>query len=237
MALADPDAIRNSLNQQLSQLVTDPDFRGTWAGDEWVIGSDTFTLSVVLQKATQRFIHLLPFHALYLPLSPDGVEYDLYRLPEGFQDQVFDPSQTLEKVGRHKLAQREPVMIRSDRYAYHFRINRPTLMLKLVSPLFRTMEWLFSCEHLKAWQANDADFEFSRLRVASSVLGRLAHQSSVKPLERLTQHPHHAVRWAAIQNLARIYRAAAVEALGKAVSDPHPHVQRAARKALESLSK
>ena len=68
------------------------------------------------------------------------------------------------------------------------------------------------------------------------VFGKFAHQSSLEPLKLLTGHPHHAVRWAAIQNLGRLSRAEALAALEAASHDPHPHIQRAARKTLGQVA-
>jgi hypothetical protein len=44
------------------------------------------------------------------------------------------------------------------------------------------------------------------------------------------------VRWAAIQSRGRLSRTAALEALERARQDPHPHICRAASKALQTLN-
>ena len=72
-------------------------------------------------------------------------------------------------------------------------------------------------------------------RDEATILGRLAHQSSLEALEQLTSHGHHAVRWAAVQNIGRLSRSVALVKLEQALDDPHPHVRRAAAKSLQQL--
>ncbi|MGH6629313.1 MAG: HEAT repeat domain-containing protein, partial [Burkholderiales bacterium] len=124
-----------------------------------------------------------------------------------------------------------------DQYAYDFQVPQPIPVLRFASASLRPMEWLFSKNTLQAWQANDADLSSTQLRVAAYVLGKLAHHSSVGPLRQLASHPHHAVRWAAIQNLGRLSRSEALLKIREAVNDPHPHVRRAAQKTLDQLER
>ncbi|MDT0496077.1 HEAT repeat domain-containing protein [Algiphilus sp. W345] len=235
-AFVDSSFLRDEINRQLIQQRARPDFVGSWFSREWVLHRERFLLSVSLHEEPQRYIHALPTLAFYALLSGESVDYDVYRLPDSYRNDVFDPSLHLEPVESRRLRCGEVLSIESDRFVYDFRFRQPTLLLKLVTPPIRTLEWLFSRDRLQAWQANDADLSFTQLRVAATVLGRFAHHSSIDPVEKLTKHPHHAVRWAAIQNLARLYRLAAIQALEAATHDRHPHVQSAARKALQAIT-
>ena len=55
-------------------------------------------------------------------------------------------------------------------------------------------------------------------------------------LDRLSRHPAHFVRWAAIQGLGAVNPEKAVERLKQSLTDEHPHIRRAAAKHL-ALSK
>jgi hypothetical protein len=195
-----------------------------------------FALSVSVFDSPHRYIHSLPFHAMYSPVGDCALSFNTYELPAGFRNQVFDPTLKLQPAGSETLKPGDILCMRSGNYAYDFLAERPTPVVKFVTTAMYPLEWLFTRTGLQAWQANDADLSFTQLRVAADVIGKFAHQSSLEPLKRLTHHYHHAVRWAAIQNLARLSRSEAIARLkNAAVDDPHPHIQRAAKKSLDKL--
>jgi hypothetical protein len=225
------------LNRELSALAKDPYYLGDWHAGEVVLQrASSWTLSIVLLDSPRRYIHALPYLALYSPLG-GRLEATRYRLPEAYGNDVFDPSLRLQREGQVGAAKGELLRIESDRFAYDFDIRQPVPILRLASATLLPLEWLFSKSTLQAWQANDADLRFTQLRVGAYVAGRLAHQSSIEALRRLSTHAHHAVRWAAIQSLGRLDRAEALARIRNALSDPHPHIRRAAQKTLDQLER
>jgi len=236
--LASRSQIQTHLNEEIRRLIADPHHLGDWLPNEWVLyRTGGIVVSISLLESHRRFIHVLPFYALHGSLSAASLSYELYRLPKGFESAVFDPSVQLEHVGMRSAAGGEPIRIESDSYAYDFKPDQPIPVLRFVTNAVRPLEWLFSKETLRAWQANDAYLRFTQLRVAADVLGKLAHHTSLGPLKSLCDHPHHAVRWSAIQNLARVNRSEAIQRLERAANDPHPHVRSAALKTLERLQR
>lgn len=230
-------AIERWFREQLTILRSDPHHLGDWAASEVVLHREAdWTISVALFDTARRFIHALPFVAFYVPLNSELVA-ERYRLPEGFRNDVFDPSLKLERSDTVKVRQRELLALETNHFAYDFHVPHPFPVLRFVSASQRPLEWLFSKSTLQAWQANDADLGSTQLRVAAYVLGKIAHHSSIEPLRRLAGHPHHAVRWAAIQNLGRLSRSEALTKIREAINDTHPHVRRAAQKTLEQLDK
>jgi HEAT repeats len=225
------------LNEQLKSLVEDPQHVGDWSAKEAVLHRGKgWTLSVAVFDTQRRFVHALPFSAIYSPLQ-SALTGDRYRLPDDFKNDVFDPGLRLEPAGTVKVGRHELLRLETDRFAYDFHISQPIPVLRFVSAAQRPLEWLFSKNTLQAWQANDADLSSTQLRVAAYVLGKIAHHSSVAPLRELAAHPNHAVRWAAIQNLGRLSRSEALVKIRQAINDPHPHVRRAAQKTLDQLDK
>ena len=225
------------LNRELTNVAQDANQTRNWLGSELVLHrGGGFGLSISIFDKPQRYIHSLPYHAMYAGVGGFGLRCNVYDLPSSFRNEVFDPTLRLSPAGIHRAAPMDILRLPSGNHAYDFIYEQPTPLLKFMTTAIHPLEWLFTRNSLQAWQANDADLSFTQLRVAADVLGKLAHQSSLQPLKRLAQHKHHAVRWTAIQNLARLSRSEAIERLRAAVNDPHPHVQRAARKTLDKLT-
>lgn len=235
--LIDSNFEADLFNAELRSLLKDPAFRGDWRPMQLrIVSGRVFNLSISLIDASRRYIHSTPFNAMFSPIGTEPLEYDQYSLPRGFSDDVFDPSLRLTYVSSGCVNPREIKFFDGSRFAYDFKINKPVLTVMFYTASFATLEWLFSKENLHAWQANDAEIGSTQLRVACNILGRLAHQSSLDPLLQMVKHPHHSVRWAAIQNIGRLNREEAIKALQEASRDPHPHVRAAARKSLQRLS-
>lgn len=233
--LADSGIVVDQVNRQLQRCKQEPGYLGQWLRDELLLHRGRFVVTVILQRAPRRFLHCLPRYAMYAPLQSQSIRYDRFDLPPGFNREVFDPTVRLMPSGNHSLESGDVLLLDTDRHVYDLRHAEPVLMLAFLSSPIRSQEWLFSRDTLQAMQVNDADLSFTQLRVAADMLGKFAHQSSLPALKRLATHPHHAVRWAAIQNLGRVSRGEAIKALQAASDDPHPHVQRAARKTLERI--
>lgn len=226
------------INEHVGRLKEDAHYAGDWGVQEiYLHRSKSWTLSLAVLDSQRRFIHALSEFACYVPLGSTALKAQKYLLPAEFRNDVFDPAVRIEKAEVVEIEPGVALALESDRYAYDFEIGTPIPVLRLVTPPLRPLEWLFSKATLQAWQANDADVGFTQLRVAAYVLGKIAHQSSVAPLKNLSSHAHHAVRWAAIQNLGRLNRSEALVKIREATSDPHPHVRRAAQKTLEQIEK
>jgi hypothetical protein len=226
------------LNEHLRALVQDPLYVGDWGPKEVVLHREgTWNLSVAMFDTPRRYIHSLPFYAFYVALSGANLTGDKYTLPDEFKNDVFDPGLRVRPAGVFSVPTGALMRLETDRFAYDFHFQKPLAVLRFATKPQRPLEWLFSKSSLQAWQANDADIAFTQLRVAAYVLGKLAHQSSIRSLTLLSAHPHHAVRWAAIQNLGRLSRTEALIKIREAVNDPHPHVRRAAQKTLDQIAK
>jgi hypothetical protein len=230
------DLLQFWINQQLKALLGNPIFDGDWAAKEVTLHrGNGWTLSLALLDSPRRYVHLLPTLSLYAPLGGASLIVERYSVSNGYRNDVFDPSVRLEALGPITVPYGDVLHMDTEHIAYYLQVPRPLAVLRLETSPVRPLEWLFSRQTLQAWQANDADLSYTQLRVAAYVLGKIAHQSSIAPLRELAQHPHHAVRWAAIQNLGRLNRSEALVKIREAVNDPHPHVRRAAQKTLDRL--
>ena len=222
------------LEHEIEKLVANPSYMGDWRPNQLVLHRGRgFALSIWLFDQARQYIHTTPFLGMYAPVGAASLHCDIYRLPASYRNDVYDPALKLEPAGSAITRPGEILLLQSDRYAYDFRVERMVPVVKFTTSAFQNLEWLFDKERLQPLQANDSELNWTQLRVAAYILGKLAHPSSLEPLQLLTAHPHHSVRWAAIQSLGRLDQAAARAKLEGALSDPHPHVRRAAGNTLQ----
>lgn len=235
-ALIDSGEVVNTINSALSQLVENPAYIGDWPASQLMLHrSQGYALSVALFSTPRRYIHTTPFMGMYAPINDVSLAYDLYDLPDNYENSVFDPTHRLIPAGSASVAPGEVLAIQPGFRVYDFRVDRPLLVLKFTTSPLQALQWLFSRENLQPLQANDAFIKWTQLRVAAFLLGRLGDSSSVEALTHVAGHANPVVRWAGIQNLGRISRAAAIGRLKEAADDPHPHLRQAARKTLDRL--
>ena len=233
--LAGPFATQ-ALNAELQNLVAHPAYTGPWRPNQLTLHRGRgFALVLHLFESSRRYVHSQPFLAMVSPLAGAPLTYTRYQFPVDYRNEIFNPGLRIHTPVIGEVAAGEVLCMHSDRYLYDFHLEAAVPMLRLTTAPFHSMEWLFNRETGYAWQANDSEITATQLRVAAYILGKLADPSSVEPLKQLTEHPHHAVRWAAVQSLGRINRSAAVEKLQASLDDPHPHIRRAAAKTLAQL--
>jgi hypothetical protein len=226
----------DALNAELQRLLDEPAYMGEWRPNQLLLHRGRgFALTIHLFESSRRYVHTQPFLALLAPLAGRSLGYTRFELPADYRNDVFNPGLRIHAPVDAEIAAGDCLAMQADRYLYDFRIDTPVPVIKLTTAPFQTMEWLFNRESGYAWQANDSEITATQLRVAAYILGKLADPSSVEPLKQLTDHAHHAVRWAAVQSLGRINRSAAIEKLQASLADPHPHIRRAAAKTLAQL--
>jgi hypothetical protein len=225
--------LADRINDELRAQIADPTYLPECRYNQLTLWrGNACSLALSLLERPRRYIHSLPSYAMYSPVGTEPLRHELFRLPPGYRNEVFDPSLRIERAGGDNTAPGEVLCLHTDRFVYDFPIEQPLLIVKFTGGVLQTLEWLFNKSTLHAWQANDSELSATQMRVAAYVMGRLAHQFSLEPLSLLATHPHHAVRWAAIQNLGRLSRTAALAKLELAKDDPHPHVRQAAAKTL-----
>jgi hypothetical protein len=225
------------INRELSRLVSRPPTMGDWRPGEVIVHADPrYTLSMVLRERARPFIHSSPAYELQAIISPlkTAIHYTYWRFPEGYRNDTFDPDLRLIEVSTGALNQGEVARIGPEQ-VFDLAVNQPVALLRLTSAPVNQLEWLFSREGLRAWKASDARLRDTQARIAALSLGRLATRACLEPLVALTAHPHHAVRWTAVQGIGRLSRAIAIEHLKVAATDRHPHVRQAAARALERI--
>ncbi|GAC1622831.1 MAG: hypothetical protein NVS9B10_07210 [Nevskia sp.] len=231
--LLDEEFVGDCIRASLSAMRENPYASGDWTLHQLVLcRGPGYALSLALINESTRFIHTSPFLAMYSPFGETPLRYERYRLPPTYSNAVFDPTVSLEHAGSGSVLRGEVLHVHPEREVHDFRIAMPQLVLKFASSPWQMLEWLFDRESLLPRQANDAALSTTQLRVASYLLGRLGHRSSIEPLKQLSDSSVPSVRWAAIQNLGRLDAVEALKKLERATRDPHPHIRHAAQKSL-----
>ena len=226
--------IAELFNDQLECLLAQADYFGNWGHQQLnVAESGELIFSVSMLQEPTRYVHTAPFLALYSPVGRAALNYVRYPLPPAYRNELFDPELRLAPGEAMVCEPGQVLRIDARGYAYDLQPCAGLALVRLATRPFQTLTWLFDKQTLKARQANDAELGATRLRLTAQLLGRLAQPSSLEPLSQLTRHPHHAVRWAAIQGLGRIDATVALRHLEAALQDPHPHVRQAAATTLE----
>ena len=232
--LLDRQFTESVINGTLQAMADDPGETGSGGGKAMVLArTPAWQLSLQLLTRPRRYLHGNVSYAFVAPVGDVALVVDRYELPAGFRNAVFDPAQKLSRGGSQDLPPGELLRLEVDGPIADFRIDRPLLILSLETAPLTALEWRFSRDTLHAWQYADADPQISDLKAAAWLAGRLAHQTSLKPLKALASHDNPGVRWAALQGIGRLSRSEAARLLTEALADPHPQVRRAARLALE----
>lgn len=232
--LLDPQFAESVINHALRAMVDDPCHTGAGGGHALVLAqTPAWHLTLHLLVQPRRYLHGNASDALVAPLSGQPLAVDLYQLPSGFRNAVFDPGCKLDRAGSRTIASGDLLALQADGLIHDYRIDAPLLLLIFETAPRAVLEWRFSRDTLHAWQFVEADRQISDLKAAAWLAGRLAHQTSLKPLKALTRHEDPGVRWAALQSIGRLSRSEVRKLLAKALDDPHPTVRRAAKQALE----
>jgi hypothetical protein len=207
-------------------------------------GSSDFHAPLVESAGYSLLIRLLSPEALvgaplvtlteHLMLAPVGgpVGVDTFGIPPPFRNEVFDRSTRLVPGGTITLAAGAVGRFRAPAETFRLRLERPSILIQLVSATAASLRWLFHPETLEPVRASATSLAASRLQFTCQTLAALGSPTSIAPLKTLTAHPEHYVRWAAIQSLCRISREDGIACLRQALDDDHPHVRNAAEKSL-----
>ena len=75
-----------------------------------------------------------------------------------------------------------------------------------------------------------------RIDYAMTLLSALEHTAAAPVMATLSDHPDHFVRWSAVRRVMELDPDLGTSLLYRALTDSHPHVQRAAQRSLERLN-
>lgn len=163
-----------------------------------------------------------------------SAEVETFALEQPFRNEVFDRSKRLIPLDTIQLRPGVVARLHSP-WAFRLRLQHPTVFIQLLSATAVSLRWIFSPETMEPVRAAAARLSSSRLQFTCHTLASLGSPTSIPALRKLTAHPEHYVRWAAIQSVCAISREDGIECLRQALKDDHPHVRNAAQKTLANV--
>lgn len=174
----------------------------------------------------------------YTNLSPVNVPLYVksFWLPEDWDIEVFDDSLELREGDEFRLDPGRVLSMKPDRQTFHFRFEEPTILLKVQSHTVTAFEWSFDATTRKAWQSISTRLTDSNAVHTCVRAQALRDRGLIAPLQLLLDHERHFVRWSAAKALGFLSFEAGWSALEKLQQDQHPHVVRAAKRAMAQAS-
>jgi len=111
-----------------------------------------------------------------------------------------------------------------------------TVVISLTRLQATRLRWVYDAATLLPVRAEAADLRAARIDYAMTLLSALGHTAAAPVIATLLDHPDHFVRWSAVRRVMELDPALGEPLVHRALTDPHPHVQRAAQRSLERLN-
>jgi hypothetical protein len=157
-------------------------------------------------------------------------------MPPGHQLAVLDVREKLTYLDTRVVSPFEYIALEGSREAYDFYSRAPTILLRLFRQTSDELHHIYDRANLRPWLVQAGEPASTQIVCLARALARLGAASSLPGLDEASNHPHHFVRWAAIQAMSAIDRTRALDRVQKALADPHPDVRDAARRSLEKAA-
>lgn len=167
--------------------------------------NSSFSLSI--SHHSKGFSEDVTTHVSYSLITPINTEVKVnrFKVLDNWDYTIFDPTLKISYLDTIILKTGEILEI--DPFSgihHHFDFNNDTLFLKINGEPLLPFEWHFDIETKLAWQilsTKASETNAIHLCKASQIL---KDESLIEPLEKLSKHSSHFLRWAAVQAIATI---------------------------------
>lgn len=230
------DVVEAFVAHELHAIATRPHHFLIGSSDVHAPLVETAAYSLVVKRLTPDALASGPIVSLtehtLLAVRAGSVEVERFALAPPFRIDVFDRSARLVRSPPATLGPGMVARFRAPGETFRLRLDAPAILIQLLSSIVAPVRWIFHPDTLEPVRAAAARLSSSRLQFTCRTLAALGSPSSIPALQKLTAHPEHYVRWAAIQGICAISRDDGIACLRRATSDEHPHVRRAAERTL-----
>lgn len=229
-------AIRQMLNTELQEMHDNECAdRLSWKAGQYIMASNSlYSLHLATHRRSPTYLYSATSVGMVSPLGDEPVPYDRYRLPEGWNYEIFDSS--VKPLFVESAVAKPGEIIEFHRGdIIDLKFTDDACLVKFFSTNFNAVMWSFDRETLTPLHAYSANMESTIYTYMAEALAEFGSERAVPGLNHLTTHPVHYVRWKAIQMLGRVCRSSALAALQRAAGDTHPHVRNAARSTLAKV--
>jgi len=226
--------VNDIINFEISRIIVAP--------FDLPIGWDT---NQILLEVNKKFslgisiLHVSPPHLLnsvansvYKVAGKNSFKYILYKLPENFQRDVFDPELRPTSACENELSPGEILRIHAGVDLIDWKIEEPVVLLRFITAPQEPIQWTFRKNPIKPWFVASVDPGATQLSALFSYFGATGYAPAAILINNLLGHRNHQVRWEATKALWKIDRELGLQALQASLADPHPHVRIAATKTL-----
>lgn len=191
-------------------------------------------LVLIRYSGPTKYIYSSPVASSQKFLSRGSFRVDNYRLlEEGPLEDVFDATREIELVETQSLGQGDIVSKHhADIIDFTAFESTPSITLRLTTPPSGNYEWAFDRKTLRALRYSTLLLSESNLCGIFELLSEVGDDQTADYLARFTSHQYHFVRWKAVQSLAALNPARALDAVQQLADDHHPDVRHAARSTL-----
>ncbi|MBV1776204.1 HEAT repeat domain-containing protein [Burkholderiaceae bacterium DAT-1] len=194
-----------------------------------------FLLHVERRAPSKKLLNSIAVDSFIHVISNGPVWLDIYDI-EGVEDwTVFNPAARLVHASRQDVRDMQVRERRGQAIVMDYIAEAEFLTVELTLRPAMDYLWFFDRSGQALYPAFTSALlsGYELMAKAAAAVG----ETRLQPfLLELTHSSCHAIRWQAIQSLFRLAPELAVDCLKIAVNDPHPHVRRAADKALAKLA-
>ena len=225
---------------ELDCLRRDPDYvpcpRGERDLEVLHLGRLALSVSVQVPEAGEPSPLLYGFseHHITANMGPGVLEIERWTQPWGGPPEVFDRTKGLIEASSMLVRPGEQISFRAHRDVARTRaLGKAAVLVGLTRVQATRLRWVYDRGTLLPVRAEAADLDAARLDYAMALLAALEHREAAPVIATLYDHPDHFVRWSAVRRVIELDTALGTPLVYRALTDPHPHIRRAAQRSVE----
>ena len=226
--------VNGIINSEISRILINPfDAPTGWDTNQILLEvNKNFSLGISILHVSPPHLLNSVANAVYKVAGKTSFKHVLYKLPETFQREVFDPELRPVTARANHLAPGEVLRIRAGVDLIDWQIQEPVVLLRFITAPQDAIQWTFRKDPIRPWFVASVDPDATQLSGLFSYFEAMSYEPAAIPITNLLGHRNHQVRWQATKALWKIDQNLGMQALRAALADPHPHVRNAASKTL-----
>lgn len=238
-------AITARLHDELRDVIADGEEALRWGrwnrGNLWsrhgllLLTGKGWSMHLSRYISSSSGIYTLAQHAC-IGVAAGGMTLSTYATGESFRNAHFDPEQRVSFNREIALGVGQVEAMHAADTAFKVDVATPTIVVLLLSESAADLQWRFDPDTLRAESCISARLADSELIGIGRTMAAMNAEQAPEVLLELSRHPRHFVRWSAIQHLAQVDRAAALDRLREALDDEHDDIRTAAASTLAAVA-
>jgi hypothetical protein len=244
--LAGSDVLRERIAGELAALTAEPTHAPvrSAARNHWVLWASGdrrgATLALTRVPVTPRddadYLTDTAGHQILVSCGPGPIQGERYEQCGAEDPEVMSADESLTPRGAVTLRPGDAIVLKPRRDVLDLLPPaEPGYLLVFDGPRVLTQRWVYDRSTLGAVSSIAASPHDARLEGGMRLLRVLGHTPAAPIVAALAEHEAHFVRWTAIRYAMALDPDEGLRLLRRAATDPHPHVRRAAERALARL--